>query len=233
MSLLSVVLPCFRPPKHWVNIIVVHYTELSALLSAAPELIIVCDGDTELSPTDVATLRAHLPNLKWVDYPTNRGKGFALRQGVSQATGAHTIYTDIDFPYGVDGILNVYKTLQEGANLVAGVKEENYYKNVPWVRRVISKSFRFFIRHFFSMPITDTQCGLKGFDSKGKELFEATSIDRYLFDLEFIYLASRNKYLKCVSVPAKLRAGIVFSSMDMRILLGEATNFLKILWRKS
>ena len=91
----------------------------------------------------------------------------------------------------------------------------------------ISKFLRLIVRTFLRIPTDDTQCGLKGFTRKGKEIFMQTTIDRYLFDLEFIFIAARKKaVLKTVQV--ELREGIQLSHMRWNILLQEFGNFLKI-----
>ena len=78
----------------------------------------------------------------------------------------------------------------ERQNVVIGVKDQSYYDHVPPLRRSISRVFRFFVRSLLRIPTDDTQCGLKGFDQVGKAVFLKTTIDRYLFDLEFVFLAS-------------------------------------------
>jgi hypothetical protein len=68
-------------------------------------------------------------------------------------------------------------------------------------------------------------CGLKGFNNKGKAAFLSTTIDRYLFDLEFVFLAARMK-LNIAKVPVNLRDGVVLSKLNVRILATEGLNFL-------
>jgi hypothetical protein len=58
-----------------------------------------------------------------------------------------------------------------------------------------------------------------------------TKIDRYLFDLEFILYASKQR-LKIKPIPVSLREGIVFGNMNYKILLQESKNLWKILNRK-
>ena len=82
------------------------------------------------------------------------------------------------------------------------------------------------------LKVNDTQAGLKGFKSHLKNLFLSTTIDRYLFDLEFIYLLSDFPNTKVVGFPIQLRPDITFSKMNRKILFQEARNFLKIWWRK-
>ena len=146
------------------------------------------------------------------------------------ATADIVIYTDIDFPYELESMLSIINALIESENdIVVGVRPDSYYNKVPWTRQVISKTLRFFIRFFIRIKITDTQCGIKGFNKLGRAVFLQTTIDRYLFDLEFIFLASQKKELRLKPVEVHLKPNILFRAMDYRILLTEGKNFLKVL----
>jgi hypothetical protein len=79
--------------------------------------------------------------------------------------------------------------------------------------------------------VTDTQCGLKGFDNLGKSIFLTTTIDRFLFDLEFLSLAGKNKLVYTYSVPVELNEGVVFSRMGWRVVASELQNLLRIVLR--
>ena len=81
------------------------------------------------------------------------------------------------------------------------------------------------------MPITDTQCGLKGFKSEVKPVFLATTINRYLFDLEFIRNAYNIGNYQICAIPITLNPGVHFRPMNYKVLLPEMFNFIKILLR--
>jgi hypothetical protein len=114
--------------------------------------------------------------------------------------------------------------------VVIGVRNSEYYKNVPFTRKAISLMFRFILKSFFKIPYWDTQCGLKGFNKKGKEIFLSTRTRRFLFDMEFIYYCMKEKNnIRVSAVRADLKPGIKFSSINLKILAVEGYNFLKII----
>jgi hypothetical protein len=118
------------------------------------------------------------------------------------------------------------------ADVVIGIKNESYYSHVPMIRKLISKTLRAFIKLLFKIKITDTQCGLKGFNHRGREVFLRTTIDRYLFDLEFIALVSDEPNMSILPMPVALYPTVVFTEMSSSLLLSELKNFWKILFRK-
>jgi hypothetical protein len=71
---------------------------------------------------------------------------------------------------------------------------------------------------------------LKGFNQRGKEIFMQTSINRYLFDLEFVFLSARKKAI-IKTIEVQLRPEVTLSTMNWKILLQEGGNFLKIFLR--
>lgn len=229
---LALILPCFNPPEGWEQVVVKSYQEILQKVDRPVQLCIVNDGSQYDISLAVEILRTKIRLLHYIDNRENRGKGAALRSGIREANAAYYIYTDIDLPYTTDSILEVYQQLLTGHDVVAGIKDKTYYEQTPPVRKFISRVLRWCIRNLLNMSIADTQCGLKGFNEKGKHIFLSTTIDRYLFDLEFIYLSSKKKEdIAMKAVEVHLRPGIIFRKMNPKILLQEGRNFLKILMK--
>lgn len=229
----ALVLPCYNPPAGWAANIVASLCRLQVLLppGTVVHLYLVNDGTSSVGKADLALLQAQLQHFTYIAYPVNRGKGYALRAGVAQVREPVCLFTDIDFPYEEASVAAVYEGLRTAAgDVVVGVRDEAYYAHVPRSRVFISKALRRINRLLLGLAVSDTQCGLKGFNQRGREIFQHGQIDRYLFDLEFIFLASRpDAGLRVVPVPVRLKPGVVFSQMSPRILLAESGSFLKIL----
>lgn len=231
---LDIILPCYNPPEGWAETVIRSMTRIrEALPDTALHLIVVNDGSTQgVAEADIAQLQAAIQQFTYIPSSPNAGKGFALRKGVEKAASELHIYTDIDFPYEEASLLNIYEALRTGkGDIVAGVRDSAYYEGVPAGRKRISKLLRWMLRTFLRLEITDTQCGLKGFNPKGRQLFLATTINRFLFDLEFIFLASNDKSVQLSPADVRLKEGVVFSRVNWRILLGESFNFMRIFFR--
>lgn len=196
------------------------------------ELIVVNDGSSKnVSHESLTFLEKELSAVTIVSYVQNRGKGYALRQGVAKAKQDLIIYTDIDFPYTEESFLTVLEILKEGNDVVPGHRGASYYSKTPFIRKIISKTLRWTLKTFLRMPTDDSQCGIKGFNKTGAAIFLDTEIDRFLFDLEFIKLSSRRK-AKIKKAEVTLKPDVVFSKVNFKILARESLNFFKILFRK-
>lgn len=229
---LDIVLPCYNPLPDWENTIIHSISELNKRLpNTTIYLYIVNDGSNpDLSNKSIEKISNAIPNFEYISYTDNQGKGFALRKGVAQTEHNLCIYTDVDFPYTLDSFIKVYnKLVEKKVDVVVAVRDNNYYKDVPKFRVLISKFLKFLIKSFLNISIDDTQGGLKGFNKKGKSIFLETTINSYLFDLEFIYLASNRKDINISPVEVELKPNIVFSNMNLKILFSEGLSFLKLL----
>lgn len=227
-SSLSIVVPCYNPSANWTETIKQEKFFFDSL-NLNYHLIIVNDGSTQNVSPEVLSQIENLPNCTFLSYSKNEGKGFALRQGVKAAKGDFVIYTDIDFPYTHESFLLILNSLLNGADVAIGVRPVTYYESVPASRKFISKILRFFIRKLLAIPTDDTQCGLKGFNSKGKEVFLKTTINRYLFDMEFIKLSAKQK-LTIKLCEVHLKPNLEMPAMPLKILLQESFNFLRIMF---
>jgi dolichyl-phosphate beta-glucosyltransferase len=229
---LDIILPCYNPLPDWADNILDCYARLRSL---DPEtefrLVLVNDGSARnVLPAEVEKLRQNISHFEYLNYSQNRGKGYAIRQGAELCRAPYVIFTDIDFPYLEEDLLRMYAHLRSGDDLVFGTRQGNYYEKAPLYRALISKVLKFLIRLLLRTRFTDSQGGLKGFSQAGLSLLKATTIDRYLFDLELLKRASREKGLKMSSIPVSLKPHVVFAPVGLAIIRRELLNFWKILW---
>ena len=229
----DIVLPCYNPNERWVHELLAFYKVASETYNL--HFIVVNDGSQLQNPqTHISYLQQRQIPLQYISYQNNQGKGHALRMGVKEASADLILYTDIDFPFenaSMLGILNKLKSTN--ADVVAGYRNEMYYHNkMSLFRKVLSKSFRFFLKQIVRLPVSDTQCGLKAFNQNGKAVFLQTSINRYLFDFEFIYLCARKSNINLQTELVALKQNVVFSKMPIKVLLQEVRNLLRVLLKR-
>jgi glycosyltransferase involved in cell wall biosynthesis len=228
---LNVVVPCYNPPQEWEQALAERFAQFRktvADLTSDVHLVVVNDGSPRnAEPENFNRLKTLIPDVQVVTYTENRGKGHALRQGVAASEADQYLVTDADFPYTLESMRRVVITGMEKSGIAAGNRDTSYYDRVPAFRRLLSKALRWMLRNVLHQPVDDSQCGLKGFDQTGKAVFLETTIDRFLFDLEFLMLA--NGRVPVTPVTVELREGVVFSKVGLKILATEGRNFLGLL----
>lgn len=229
---LTIILPCYNPVEGWEKNVVANVKLIQERIPLQ-ELILVNDGSNQDLTDEVNYIREQVGiSFQYVHDAANRGKGYAIRQGLQKATSPFIIYTDIDFPYTLESLVNIYSALKSPEKkVVIGVKDGKYYDAVPMFRKWISKSLRKMITIVFNIQTADTQCGLKGIQSSVKHIWLEGKIDRYLFDLEAIYNATK-KEIPIVTLPVTLRQGVTFSKIPVQLLMKEVRNFLTLVIRK-
>ncbi len=227
---LDIIQPCYNPLPGWEQSVWLHYQDVLKLLpDIKVNLIIVNDGSIKnVNQEAVDFLKERIKDFQYISYQPNKGKGNALRIGIAASKGRIQIYTDIDFPYDFIHIKEIYDLLQQGADIVSGVRKKNYYQTLSPQRWLASKMSQILNRLFLKLPFNDTQSGLKGINRKGKMIFMRTTIDRYLADTEFLALAAKTKKLKLVPHEISLREGIILSKMSFKTFMREFRNFITV-----
>ncbi len=228
---LDIILPCYNPNDRWHHELLNFHETIKELYTV--NYIVVNDGSVYGTiSAQVEFLQKNNVSLDFISYDKNMGKGFALRRGVSVAMNEYMVYTDIDFPFTNKSAIDlIHLLVKNDHDVVAGFRDESYYRNkMSGFRRLLSKAFRTFIKNVLKLPVTDTQCGLKGFNRKGREKFLQTRINRYLFDFEFVYNCCKDKEIRIGTVAVNLKQDVVFSKMKIKILLQESVNLFYILF---
>jgi glycosyltransferase involved in cell wall biosynthesis len=199
-------------------------------------MYLVNDGSKSgILKADIQFLADNINGFTYIDSPINQGKGGALRDAVSQTTGKWVIYTDADYPYLIKNAVEMFRLLStDAADVVVGVRDEQYYDQLPLGRKIFSLSLKVMNYVFFpQLKVKDTQSGLKGFNQKGKEIFLKTRIPAFLFDMEFLVLASKRPDIRIKWIYVQARDGIVFSTMRAKTILTELANFATILFSRN
>jgi Glycosyltransferases involved in cell wall biogenesis len=227
---LDIIQPCYNPFHDWEKSVWMHFESILKLLSDVNVNLIIVNDGSQRNITDEAVtfLRERISNFQFISYEQNRGKGYALRQGLAASRGSLQICTDIDFPYELIHIKQIYELLKGDADIVCGVRTNQYYDALSLERLIASKMSHVLNKMFLRLPFSDTQSGLKGFNHKGRKIMLSTSIERYLVDTEFLAIAVKAERMNIVSCNIFLRDNITLSKMGARIFITEFRNFLHV-----
>lgn len=232
---IDIILPCYNPPANWQEVI---HEKMRQVKKSFPDkvfhLIVVNDGSTiHMDNAEIEKFKTLMPRTQLISYPENKGKGYALRKGMETAFSSMVVYTDWDFPYDMESMRAVIRQLEKGYDVVVAARTKSYHRHADLnaFRSLMSIFSRILNWVILGMKFNDAQGGLKGMNRKGKELFLRTRIDQFLFDTEFVYMASRERDLHICEVEANIREGVHLSPMGMKVLRKELPNFIRIAYR--
>lgn len=157
------------------------------------ELIVVDDGSADHTADLVRAAAADEPRIKLVRYPHNRGKGFAVREGVRAAVGERILICDADLSAPIEELERLW-TMSPGAIGAIGSRSDPTRIGVHQrrVRELLGKLGNRVIRTVARLEVADSQCGFKLFEgSSARALFALATVDRWAFDVEILHLCAR------------------------------------------
>lgn len=229
---IDIVLPCYNPPTNWQETM---HENIKQVFKYFPDkvfhIIVVNDGSSiNMDEAEIEKFKTIMPKAQLISYPEHRGKGYAVRKGAEYACSSLMIYIDWDFPYDKESMRAVFEKLEEGYDIVVATRTNSYYPNIDLntIRTYISVLTRILNWIVLGIRYSDVRRGFKGMNRKGKDLLLKTQINHFLFDTEFVYLASRKRYMHICSTRAKLRESVDFTFMDITAFGREIINFIRI-----
>jgi dolichyl-phosphate beta-glucosyltransferase len=156
------------------------------------EIIVVDDGSTDATADIARAFQAPHCRVCVLCLP-HRGKGAAIRHGVSVATGEIVILCDADLKDSVREVLSLLVPLKNGADIAIGSRWHAPFKSrcaQPFHRRVASRIFNLVAGHVLALPFRDTQCGLKTLTlDAATRVFPLLNLDGWGYDSELIHVA--------------------------------------------
>ncbi len=181
---------------------------ISRFLSSQPytwEVVVVDDGSTDNTGRILAQPAA-AGSFRVIAYSENRGKGYAVRQGVLASRGEYVAFSDADLSAPIDELSKLFDALDEGYDIAIGSRAARGAQLIvhqPLYRELGGKGLNVLIRLLAVPGIRDTQCGFKLFKGDiARELFAKSFISGWAFDVEVLYLA-RKRGCKIAEVPVK------------------------------
>src|SRR3989338_5392667 len=161
---LSVIIPAYNEEKHIKKTIDSIYQYLSGK-NIEHEIIVVTDGSKDKTNDIVRLLKTELLTLELIEYKKNRGKGYAVRQGMLKAKGDYRLFTDADNATTIDQIEKLLPYFKEGYEVVIGsigIKGAEVAEgSEPAWRRLFGNMGNFYIQILAVPGIQDTQRGFK------------------------------------------------------------------------
>ena len=169
------------------------------------EIIVVNDGSRD-NTAEIAREFAQNPILRLVENPGNRGKGYAVRNGMLNATGEVLLFSDADLSSPIEEAPKLFAAIGAGADVAIGsrwLKAELQTERQPGYRQLFGRIFNLLLRAILGLKFKDTQCGFKAFTRRAAlEIFPRQKIERWGFDPEILFIAQKHGF-KIAEVPVE------------------------------
>ena len=159
------------------------------------EVIVVNDGSRDNTAEIVRSFAAKDPMLRLVENPGNRGKGYAVRNGILNSRGEIVLFSDADLSSPIEEMPKLLQALEAGADIAIGsrwLKAELQTTRQSLHRQLFGRIFNGLNRVILGLGFADTQCGFKAFSRRAAhKILPLQRIERWGFDPEILFLARK------------------------------------------
>jgi dolichyl-phosphate beta-glucosyltransferase len=191
---ISVVIPAFNEEKRIAPTLASIHDYLGKNAERF-EIIVVDDGSSDKTAEVVSAVGAEKESIRLLSDPGNRGKGFAVRKGILEASGDLILMTDSDLSTPIEEVEKFLPWIEQGYDIVMGsraLKESDLIRKQPLYRQSMGKFFNLLVRTIVLGGFHDTQCGFKMFRSgPAKKIFSSLKTEGFAFDVEAILRAKK------------------------------------------
>jgi glycosyltransferase involved in cell wall biosynthesis len=162
------------------------------------EIIVVDDGSRDRTAEVVRAIAAEAPELRLVQNPGNRGKGYSVRNGMLQALGEVVMFTDADLSAPIEEAEGLFAAIADGADIAIGsrwLETKRQTIRQPLYRQFFGRCFNAVTRMIMGLHFADTQCGFKAFTRKAAQtVFQLQTIERWGFDPEILFIGLKRGF---------------------------------------
>jgi len=170
------------------------------------EIIVVNDGSRDNTAEIVHEFALSNPEIRLLENPGNRGKGYSVRNGMLHARGDILLFSDTDLSSPIYEADKLIAAIRDGADIAIGsrwLQRDLQTQRQPLVRQLYGRLFNLALRLVLGLSFRDTQCGFKAFTRQAAHtVFSRQRIERWGFDPEILFLADKFK-LRTVEVPVE------------------------------
>jgi glycosyltransferase involved in cell wall biosynthesis len=217
---LSIIIPVFNQQKK-ITYSIKKIKQAVELWFSNYELIVVNDGSTDNTLTFLKGIALTDERIHILSYTPNRGKGYAVRQGVLHSHGDVVMFLDGDLDIAPDSIKDYVESLSTADLVIASKRHPQSSVIIPRSRALLSRAFNLLIRMATGIPQKDTQAGFKvGRGEIMRTIFRSASINRYAFDVELFTIVSI-LHLKVHEMPVIMKIDRRFNTKEIVRMLAD------------
>jgi dolichyl-phosphate beta-glucosyltransferase len=195
---LAIIIPAYNEARRLAGA----FSEIRKFRAANPglvnEIIFVDDGSRDATAALINDFVKDNQPARLVSYGKNRGKGYAVRQGISAGAADYYLVADADMSTSLFELAKFLPLMAQGAPVIIGTRKGHgarLLKKQPWRRQKMGEIYAGLARLVTGVKIKDFGCGFKVFSRRvARAIFTLAFIDRWIWDTEILYLARRSGY---------------------------------------
>lgn len=190
MTELSIIVPAYNEEKRMRMFLTKLVKETAKL---KPEIIVINDGSTDKTSEIAKEVGSGKKvDFKVISYKNNKGKGHAVKKGVSKSKGEKIIFIDADGSIEPKEIYKMSEMLNKHPIVIGNrYNQKDRIKQII-IRKITAKIFNLYVKILFNLGINDSLCGFKGFRKDiAHKLFKKLESYRWEFDVEILYKAKK------------------------------------------
>jgi dolichyl-phosphate beta-glucosyltransferase len=189
---LSIVIPAYNEEKRLPATLAVVLPYLRGRGDSF-EIVVVNDGSADRTSQVAGTAG---PEVRVLENPGNRGKGYSVRNGMLDAKGSWRLMSDADLSTPIEELerlMAIAKTERVDVVIASrAVSGANLEKRQSIARESSGRFFNWIVQRLHLPGIRDTQCGFKLFSARAAvAAFRDSRLDGFAFDVEALVLAKR------------------------------------------
>lgn len=192
---LSVIIPAYREGERIGR----NLLEIEKYLSQKSfdyEILVIVDGSPDNTAEVARNYSTQVKNLRVIDNPENKGKGYIVRQGLLESNGKIRLFMDADGSTSINHLDKFLPEFKNGYDIVIGSRDiEGAFIQIhqPKHREIMGNMGNWMIRVVLGLwKYPDTQCGFKMLTNEAAEkIASKMEVDRFGFDFELIILAKK------------------------------------------
>jgi glycosyltransferase involved in cell wall biosynthesis len=198
---LSLVIPAYNEEQRLPATL----EKVSAYLASRPgtyEVLVVDNASIDDTAGVVLAAAGLDPRIRLLQTVT-RGKGHAVKRGMTEAAGERIAFCDADLSTPIEEVVALAERCDQATPVVIATREGLGARRVgePVIRHLMGRVFNAVVRTLAVGGIQDTQCGFKAFNrAAAREIFSRQTIDGFGFDVEILFIARKRGY-RILEVP--------------------------------
>lgn len=228
---LSVVIPAYNEESRISDTL----DRVISFLSGRPytwQVVVADDGSTDATGYLVGQVAALHSNVLVINLP-HRGKGWAVKNAMLEASGQYRLLCDADLSVDIEAVDRFLPPKIDSVDIAVGSREAPGARRIgePARRHFMGRIYNALVRLLAIPGLGDTQCGFKCFRGEVvPRLFQRQTMNGFAFDVEILFLASKDG-LNVREIPVDWYYGQRSKVRAFRDSIAMAIDLLKIRWR--